>query len=540
MSTASTIVTADALTWLPTLPADSVDACVTDPPYGLSREPDAAEVLRHWLAGDRYEHGGGGFMGRTWDSFVPGPELWREVFRVLKPGGHLLAFGGTRTADLLSIAIRLAGLEKRDEIDSISWVYGNGFPKSLDISKALDKAAGVDTTADDRWCEADEGHCKRGPRKNTERTIGQVSHHATARNPEGVRHLYEPLDPAAAQWQGWGTALKPAHEPVLVFRKPCSEPTVAANVQAHGTGAINVDAGRIGTAKEVPASIAKRGGRTSFPSLPVHLPDDTGMNPNIGRWPANVLLTHHPDCRRVGTRQVERPYPEGVADMLGLEKMETVDAWECVDGCPVKTLGEQSGDLCSGHWPTSRESAKFKSIYGTFGGAKVMDPKQGSIGTAARFFAQFESTADDLFHYCAKASRAEREAGLDGRKDCPGGTYHSGDGGWSREEERGRKPRHNVEHQARNPHPTVKPLALMRYLVRLVTPPGGTVLDPFAGSGTTAVACAWEGFGCLACDREAEYVEIARARAAHALQEAHGPLFARPPQPQEVIAPQSK
>ncbi|MDI5633267.1 site-specific DNA-methyltransferase, partial [Salmonella enterica subsp. enterica serovar Anatum] len=158
---------------------NSIDAVVTDPPYGLSKQPDMNEVLRHWLNGDDYVHTGNGFMGKYWDSFVPGPSIWKEVFRVLKPGGHLLAFFGTRTYDLGTLAIRLAGFEIRDQID---WVYGSGFPKSLDVSKAM----------------GDE------------------------------------------QWQGWGTALKPAHEPICVARKPLVG-TVSENILQFGTGGMNID-----------------------------------------------------------------------------------------------------------------------------------------------------------------------------------------------------------------------------------------------------------------------------------------------------------
>ena len=520
---------ADALAWLPTLPADSVDACVTDPPYGLSREPDAAEVLRHWLAGDKYEHGGGGFMGRAWDSFVPGPEYWREVYRVLKPGGHLLAFGGTRTADLLSLAIRLAGFEKRDEIDSISWVYGNGFPKSLDVSKALDKAKGKDRELELEYVKAGDI------------TGGRL--HAGS-NEKGVKvPIFKsyPVTDAAWNWQGWGTALKPAHEPILVFRKPCSEPTVAANVLKHGTGAIHVDAGRIACAgpdtTSRPNCQHKQYNGGPHNCYSDSLGNRAPMLNGAGRWPANVVLTHHPDCRRVGTQRVRNPgggpdsmptrssrevyggFPnlikKGIkhADPDGLE---TVDAWECVDGCVVKALGEQSGELSGTSFPKNRNAPKFKNSFGSFVGKKTESGPDREPGTAARFFAQFETTADDLFRYVAKASRAEREAGLDGRE-----ATRQSDGRATDIE----NPRLRTS-PARNPHPTVKPLALLRYLVRLVTPPGGTVLDPFAGSGTTAVACAWEGFRCLACDLEAEYAEIARARAAHALREACGFLFA--------------
>jgi len=212
----------DCLEILRTLPDNSVDSIVTDPPYGLSKEPDMAEVLRHWLAGDDYQHKGGGFMGKTWDSFVPGPAVWRECLRVLKPGGHLLAFFGTRTQDIGTLAIRLSGFEIRD---SIAWVYGSGFPKSMDVSKAIDKAAGAKREV----IGANPNH----------RAVSGVAYAGTyAGGNTGAADITGPATEAARQWQGWGTALKPALEPITVARKPLAKGhTVAANVLAHGTGA---------------------------------------------------------------------------------------------------------------------------------------------------------------------------------------------------------------------------------------------------------------------------------------------------------------
>lgn len=199
---------------------NSIDTVITDPPYGLSKEPDMAEVLSHWLAGDDYSHRGGGFMGKSWDSFVPGPSVWKEVYRVMKPGACLLAFGGTRTNDLLSIAIRLAGFRKFDEIDyyygglppQIAWIYGQGFPKSYAIGKAIDKAAGAErevignrlgqTRSDDYegWNYA----------KQDKPLVGTKQ----------ILDITTPATEAAALWEGYGTALKPAHEIILCFYKP--------------------------------------------------------------------------------------------------------------------------------------------------------------------------------------------------------------------------------------------------------------------------------------------------------------------------------
>jgi len=388
---------------VPLIPDASVDAVVTDPPYGL------------------------GFMGKAWDALPPGEEWARECLRVLKPGGHLLAFGGTRTWHRLASAVEDAGFEVRD---SIAWMYGNGFPKSLDVSKAIDKGNGENRARQlefTSWMRS-TGITARQINDATSSFMG--SHYLTDRKqaaiatadmfdllrdhlpvvPEHIERLIaertgiewtdyvnrpvlrqvkrtgkEPgtygafagdnVETAAAtdtsaRWQGWGTALKPAFEPIVVARKPLTG-TVAANVLAHRTGALNIDGCRVG--------------------------DDAG------RWPANVVLDEH---------------QAGVLD-------------------------EQSGELTSG----SRKPGTFPGI-------------DGDTGGASRFF------------YVAKADASERP---------------------------------HVDGVA---HPTVKPLDLMRWLGRLVTPVGGTVLEPFAGSGTTVEACLLEGFECIAVEREADYLPL--------------------------------
>lgn len=385
----------------------SVHAIVTDPPYGLSKEPDVAEVLAHWLAGDDYEHGGGGFMGKTWDSFVPGPSVWRECLRVLKPGGHLLCFAGSRTVDFMGISIRLAGFETRDQMQ---WIYGSGLPKAQSVGKAIDKAHGVD----------------------------------------------------AKEWDGWATALKPAHEPIIVARKPLSvggrRATVATNVLTHGTGAMNIDASRIGfasAADEAETKTKNRHGDFGSDTGSAYIYGDFSSVVPVnysapGRWPANVILGHHRECEQ-----------------------------DCHPDCPVPELDKQSGVSKSTGGRTVNIS-KTSEIYGGGNGlgqdlsaVEVQgDPGFGDVGGASRFF------------YCAKASKSERNT------DLPPGN--------------------------RNTHPTVKPVKLMEYLVRLVTPAGGTVLDPYMGSGTTLVAAARLGFDSIGIDRDDdnEYLPIARMRLA--------------------------
>lgn len=378
---------------------NSIDAVVTDPPYGLSKQPDMNEVLRHWLNGDDYIHTGGGFMGKTWDSFVPGPSVWKEVFRVLKPGGHLLAFFGTRTYDLGTLAIRLAGFEIRDQID---WVYGSGFPKSLDISKATDNE----------------------------------------------------------QWGGWGTALKPAHEPICVARKPLVG-TVAENVLQFSTGGVNIDGCRIGDKVRFNPPAGNKAGGNSLNMSAVGMPENAKGNTVSGRFPANFIHD--------GSDEVRSYFPDAKG---------------------------QQGDLKNHQ--NNRQSEN--GIYGSFSPANDHVARIDQDKNAARFF------------YCAKASKSDRDEGvmlamvtgaeMTGREpdtdglNCP----RAGAGRTS---------------GARNNHPTVKPTPLMQWLVRLVTPPSGKVLDPFAGSGSTGKACAIEGFDFIGFEMDPHYCEIAKQRIAY-------------------------
>ncbi len=375
---------------LATLPSNSVDACVTDPPYEL------------------------GFMGRRWDAsgIAYDKYLWAEVWRVLKPGGHLLAFGGTRTWHRLAVAIEDAGFEVRD---SMAWMYGSGFPKSLDVSKAIDKAAG------------ELQHEGRGMLQSGSGTMTLTP---SIKPSDYVKPA--PATEAAKQWQGWGTALKPAFEPVVVARKPLIG-TVSENVQQYGTGALNIDGCRIETTDSLGGGAMK--GSTSHAqgwdppwkndaeATAAHaerVTTNVAKAEALGRWPANVIL----------------------------------------DESQAAELDRQSGDRPG--FATQRDSGhKSRGMFGSIGNISA-GVREGfnDTGGASRFF------------YTAKASSAERP---------------------------------NVDGIA---HPTVKPLELMQYLVRLVTPPGGTVLEPFAGSGTTAEACIVEGFKCIAIEMTDEYLPL--------------------------------
>lgn len=364
---------------------NSIDSVVSDPPYGLSQISTKTfnECMLKWCTDDRsFMPSSKGFMGKSWDSFVPPPSLWDEVYRVLKPGGHALIFAGSRTQDLMGLSLRLAGFEMRD---CVQWIYGSGFPKSLDVSKAIDKLKGEEREI------------------ISERPASRIGGGA-AFNGHSVGATHKTLGRAvskeAKQWEGWGTALKPAYEPALLVRKPFRG-SVAQNVLEYGVGGINVEGGRIGEFEE-----------TEFKQVVPNYKNNIygkglgggGWNQHTnGRWPSNIIL------------------------------------------------GESNQE----EW--------------------------------VKYF------------YCAKPSREEREKGLDVFQESISGVGALSDGG-------------RTKLKRKNIHPTVKPIDLMRYLCRLITPPGGTVLEPFMGSGTTGIGAIKEGFDFIGIEREEEYFEIAKAR----------------------------
>jgi DNA modification methylase len=373
-----TIHEGDCLQSLRAMPDESVHCVVTDPPYGLS------------------------FMGKRWDYDVPAVEVWQECLRVLKPGGHLLAFAGTRTQHRMAVRIEDAGFEIRD---MIAWVYGSGFPKSLDVSKAIDKAAGAEREV----VASNPNH----------RAISGVDYDGVYQGGNtGSANITAPATEAARHWSGWGTALKPSLEPITVARKPLCG-TVAANVLEHGTGGINVDGCRVGT-EERPRLEAGfvRNGRTDEEVFATGYGRPKEINGTVsGRWPANLIHD--------GSDEVVGLFPESDGGAF-----------------PKHTRGDS---LIS--FRTAEQRADRTEM--------------GDTGSAARFF------------YCAKADASERR---------------------------------------NSKHPTVKPLALMRYLCRLVCPPDGIVLDPFCGSGTTLEAARLEGFGAIGCELNPEYIADCKER----------------------------
>lgn len=413
----------DCLERMKELPDNSVDSIVTDPPYGLSehKPADTVACLRAWIAGEEYKPKKRGFMGHTWDSWVPGPEVWKECFRVLKPGGHIAVFAGSRTHDLMSIAIRLVGFENRD---TVMWVYGSGFPKSLDVSKAIDKLYGAEREI---IGSKDVGPDMRGG--NFKSSEGRM-----------VSDITAPATDDAKKWAGWGTALKPAHEPILLFRKPLIG-TVAENVLVHGTGGINIDASRIPTDDKLGGGHSSSGQQMSggWERPWMSDPDMVVANAErskvavekaeaLGRWPANLIHD--------GSEEVLDAFPDAKG---------------------------QQGDVKGTE--ESRTGGEGTNCYGEYGRV-AFSKREESSTSAARFF------------YCPKTSKSDRGEG--------------------------------------NGHPTVKPTALMAYICKLLTPVGGTVLDPFMGSGSTGKAAVKEGFAFIGIEMDENYFKIAESRISHA------------------------
>jgi DNA modification methylase len=405
------------------LSAGSVDAVVCDPPYGL------------------------GFMGKQWDSLPPGREWAEECLRVLKPGGHLLAFGGTRTYHRLACAIEDAGFEIRD---TVCWLYGSGFPKSLDVGKAIDKAAGADRKVV-------------GQNPNHRESLAAVEQRERWNNAVCSPNVTAPASPDAQRWDGWGTALKPAFEPVVVARKPLVG-TVAANVLEFGVGGLNVDGCRV---EAHSGDYAHSGNAGIVDNTRVYgsFEHKNQSKPHAsGRWPANVVLDE---------------VAAGLLDEQTRGKLHSAGA-------------ARNGSVDPRQQHRDRDFQGPKTDTGDM-------YRFGDSGGASRFF------------YCAKASKRERNAGLEGLP----AKQLAGSNKWTDVDYRRGSGEVTAAPQ-QNHHPTVKPVALMRWLVRLVTPPGGVVLDPFMGSGSTGIACVLEGFDFVGIERELEYLEIARARIAAA------------------------
>ena len=439
------IIHGDCLEKLKEIPDNSIDSIVTDPPYGLS------------------------FMGKKWDYDVPSEEVWRECLRVLKPGGHLLSFAGTRTQHRMAVRIEDAGFEIRD---MIMYVYGSGFPKSLNIAKSIESKLKTGSCAKNNFHQL-EGE-RRDGRIGMYDTVEEQGFRKNNPDQLGAFDL-EATTEEAKQWEGWGTALKPALEPITVARKPLIG-TVAENCLKWGTGGINIDQSRIPTEETITnhsrgaESAVSKGKYGDSKAQETH--QTSGQT--FGRWPANLIHD--------GSEEVLELFPTTGPSRAGGK------------GKPLLLAEGEKDDS------TIQERGGYN------------EPK----GSAARFFKECKYTNEDLqgsrLIYCAKASKKDRDEGLEGfeEKQAVGGGGGIGD---YLEDVNSASGKFGSEKApAKNSHPTVKPTALMRYLVKLVTPPGGTVLDPFTGSGSTGKACKLEGFDFIGIELDKEYFEIAKAR----------------------------
>jgi site-specific DNA-methyltransferase (adenine-specific) len=337
------IINGNNIDILKTYPDNYFDAVVTDPPYGLGKEPNAEALMKDWI-----EHGyqilGSGFMGKEWDAFVPQPVFWKEVYRVLKHGGHVLSFFGTRTYDWGVMSMRFAGFEVRD---CIQWLYGSGFPKSHNISKALDKMEGAER-------ELGKLKFKGGTQ------LGVINDDNW--KPKDVYETYASTD-SAKQWDGWGTALKPANEPIVLARKPLEKGlSIAENILKWGVGGINIDASRIGTSDNISGNLTTKKFSGSNDNRDYNGDRIEYEQNTLGRFPANIILTHHEDCECKGTKKVKSDghHSYKIPDDGGLLKLglkqkedegnkyaengqEEVEDWNCHEDCPIRILDEQSG-----------------------------------------------------------------------------------------------------------------------------------------------------------------------------------------------------
>jgi site-specific DNA-methyltransferase (adenine-specific) len=509
------VINADNIKALKEYPDNYFDAVVTDPPYGLGKEPNAAELMKDWVEKGYHEITGTGFMGKEWDAFVPQPIFWKEVFRVLKHGGHLVSFFGTRTYDWGVMAMRFAGFEVRD---CIQWIYGSGFPKSHNISKAIDKLHGAEREIIGSMQLQGTAKTLKGNNYNGDKNVEKTENY----------NITAPSTEQAKQWQGWGSALKPANEPIVLARKPLEKGlSIAENVMKWGTGGINIDGCRVATSDDILNHGSKVDSKTFSQVKSCDSFQSEGQK--LGRFPANLILSHHPECECKGLKKVKSHNPDNKTDNVGFNPKgdilygigkgitnnigysdengeETIEDWDCHEDCPIRIMDEQSGESKS---QRSERGNKINcNVYGKYKEQENTLRGHNDLGGASRFF------------YCAKASKSERNKGLEGFEEKESGSM-SGTKDKSLLTGTGNE-RNNMNI---NFHPTVKPVKLMQYLVRLITPPNGKVLDPFCGSGTTGIACKLEGFEFVGIEQDPEYTKIAQARIENCIKDKQLNLF---------------
>ena len=609
-------------------PDNYFDAVVTDPPYGLGKEPNAEELMKDWIEKGYHEVKGGGFMGKEWDAFVPQPIFWKEVFRVLKHGGHVVSFFGTRTYDWGVMAMRFAGFEVRD---CIQWLYGSGFPKSHNISKAIDKMYGAEREVVGTKTTGTMNN-KGGASVNKEGwDIGQKEVEVTI-----------PATDQAKQWEGWGSALKPAHKDIVLARKPLEKGlSIAENVLKWGTGAINIDGCRVGTNGEKIDSHITKGQPFLRNSDEYEQIDRTSHSK--GRFPANLILScscenedeHHEDCpikildeqsgeskstggrignkngaySGIGANGFTTEYKKGDAgfgdkggasrffQQCNFEENDILFCYLCAKSIN-KELWESNYNNVLNVKQTLRNTKQTKEHIALKNVTQILkekadhlvksvenlcplcvtnfvqqvveinnlDSKKEQLNLIRDFTQDYkkctllqslvfyvetmenidttpttqnllrlfgyalivienyiskdikekeeQKSEQNRFIYQPKASKSERNKGLEGFEEKTSGSlnFRNPSSSGRSEEAPSVKDMGGLTEKRTNFHPTVKPIKLMQYLSRLITPPNGIVLDPFCGSGTTGIACKIEGFNFIGIEQDLEYSKIAEAR----------------------------
>jgi DNA modification methylase len=482
-----TVINDDCLNALRQMPDNSVDSIVTDPPAGIAfmgKDWDNPNTFP--LRGSRPESytdthknfGASMVSGPEWKTSKKAraafiafmEEVFTEAIRVLKPGGHAVVWALPRTSHWTALALEDAGFEIRD---CLYHMFGSGFPKSLNVSKAIDAMVGAEREI--------VGLSPWSTKSTTNNTYGTYNH----RN----EHLpvTAPASEQAQRYDGYGTGLKPSVECWWLCRKPLAEKSVAANVLTYGTGAINIDASRIASTRQDLNAMDRHKNPTRTGWIANTVIEDAGYRPNTaGRWPAQILLSHSLFCTEA----------------------------ECTEDCPVRLLDEQSGINKGG----SHVNGGIYESSSTFLRSKTVNDFSGYTdkGGASRYFTTFQPTLDDYppFLYTSKASQKERNAGCDVLPEKEGFKKNTSQTIRRVDPDTGAITYtiNNPHGTARNHHPTVKPLALMRWLCTLVTPPDGVILDMFAGSGTTGVAALQTGFHCILIEQNTEYVDIIQSR----------------------------
>lgn len=454
------------------LPDNSVDSVVTDPPYGLS------------------------FMNKKWDYDVPSVEFWKEVYRVLKPGGHILSFGGTRTYHRMVVNIEDAGFEIRDQI---MWIYGSGFPKSLNIGKAVDKIEG-----------------------NEREIVGTLENYQNKSSAGANSHMMEEVKPridinitkGSSEYEGFGTALKPANEPIVLARKPLSEKSISENVIRWRTGGLNIDGSRVEYNPDdhvMKYDNYSNGGYTSKYENGTSYTHGTMVQINTkGRFPANVILEcccdeviagEKGEVKKSSGRDRTKHQYNSVGNVGSYDGTGTIDNYNdkgdihTNPDCPCYIMDEQSGVSKT----TPNENYKWNNT----------DCEGNTFASRGKYTPRSDKGGASRFFYRAKVSKKERNLGLDDFEDkklCQGG-YNSD---WSSDKENDIGL--NKIKIYKNNHPTLKPINLLTYLCRMITPTNGVVLDPFMGSGSTGVAALLEGFDFIGIELEKDYYEIAEQR----------------------------